>query len=75
MLKHNIKSCKQYDRKADVQCLYGMFSPNGIDQKRARKGLAQPQAWHTGDVSASHKQGKAYELAGVTRERQLKPGL
>ena len=26
-------------------------SPYGMDRQRARKGLAQPQAWHTGDVS------------------------
>jgi hypothetical protein len=50
-----------------------MFSAYDIDQKRARKGLALPQAWHAGDVSASPEQGEACELAGVTRARQ--PGL
>ena len=38
-----------------------------MNQKRARKGLAQPQAWHVGDVSASPEQGEACELTGVTR--------
>ncbi len=37
-----------------------MISPYGMDQKRARKGLAQPQAWHA-------------ELAGVTRQLQARP--
>ena len=29
------------------------FSLSGIDKKRARKGRVQPEAWETGDVSAS----------------------
>ena len=47
-----------------------MFSPHSMDQKRARKGQAQPHAWHAGDVSASPEQGEACELAAVTRRRK-----
>ncbi len=50
-----------------------MFSPEGMDQKRARKGLAQPKAWHTGDVSALPEQGEACEVARVTLARQARP--
>ncbi len=52
--------------------IHHMFSLYGMDQKRAQKGLAQPQAWYTGDVSASPERGKACELAEVTRARQAK---
>ncbi len=45
----------------------------GIEQKRARKGLTLPQAWHAGDVIASSEQGEARELAGVTRACQARP--
>jgi hypothetical protein len=31
---------------------YGMSIPSGI-KKACAKGMAQPQAWHVGDVSAS----------------------
>jgi hypothetical protein len=37
------------------------FSPYGIEQQRARRGLALPQAWRAGDVSAGMR------AAGVTR--------
>jgi hypothetical protein len=46
---------------------YHMFSANGMDQKCARKGLAQQRARHAGDMSASPEQGEACELAEVTR--------
>ena len=46
-----------------------MFSPYEMGQKHAQEGLAQPQARHAGDASASLEQ--ACELAGVTRG---KPG-
>ena len=54
-------------------CRYFAFSPYCMDQKCARKGLAQPQAWHAGDVSASPEQGEAREQAGVAREQQARP--
>ena len=37
------------------------------------KRLAQPQAWHAGDTSATPEQGEACELARVTRLRQAMP--
>ncbi len=46
-----------------------------MDQQRAQKGLAQPQAWaawHAVDVSTSPEQGEACEQAGVARARQAK---
>jgi hypothetical protein len=49
-----------------------MFSLHDMDEKRARKELAQPQVWHAGDVSASPMQGEACELAGVTRAWQAR---
>ncbi len=48
-----------------------MFSAYGMDQTRARKGLAQPQAWYAGNMSTSPEQ--ACELAGVTRVRRARP--
>jgi hypothetical protein len=40
-----------------------MFYPYGIEPKRARRELAQPQVWHAGDVSVSPEQGEARERA------------
>ena len=45
-------------------------SPYNMDQQCARKGLVLPPAWHAGDVSASPKQGKTCQLAGVICKRQ-----
>ncbi len=44
-----------------------------MGQKRAPKGLAQRQAWHAGDMSASPEQGEACELAEVTHAQQARP--
>ncbi len=41
---------------------YDMCSPYDMDQKRAQEGLAQPQAWHADDVSATPEQGEACKL-------------
>ncbi len=42
--------------------------------KHAREGLAQPQAWSKGDMSAEHSlQCEVGKLAGVTRLRQVRP--
>ena len=49
-------------------CWYHMCPPNGMGQKRARKGLAQPPVRHVGDVSASPETGK---LAELTRKCQF----
>ncbi len=54
-------------------CTVGVIHVAGMEQKGARKGLTQPQAWHAGDVSASPERNEACELAGVTRA--CKPGL
>jgi hypothetical protein len=53
--------------------LHHMLSSYGMDQKRVRKGLALPQAWHAGDVSALSEQGEACELAAVPCARQDRP--
>ena len=44
-----------------------------MDQKRARKELVEPLAWHTGNVSTPPEQGEASKLAGVSRTRQVRP--
>jgi hypothetical protein len=52
--------------------IFTVCFPYGMDQKRARKGLAQPQAWHAGG-SALPEQGETCELAGVTCEWHVRP--
>ncbi len=42
-------------------------------RKTCTKGLAQRQARHAGDVSASSEQGEACELAGATPAQQAIP--
>jgi hypothetical protein len=57
---------RQVRGNSPIEC-----SPYDIEQTSARKGLALPQAWNAGDVSA--EQGEAREPAGVTRTQQARP--
>ncbi len=56
-----------------VHKVLGMYLEICMDQKHARKGLEQTQAWHAGDVSVSPEHGEAYEPAGVTRAWRARP--
>ncbi len=70
--------CKKMSRVLSC-CACWLCTTNAIcflhmaSNKRARTGLAQPQAWRAGDMSAEqYLLGEAYEQAGVTRLRQAR---
>jgi hypothetical protein len=51
-----------------------MFSPFGIEEKRARQRLARPQAWHAGGVCTSHEQGKAMQASQKDKHHSVTDG-